>query len=58
LHLLLSAVLRRRCCSAPGAADRDIACPPGPQQQTRRTARLQREMAQADVQTDGPGIVT
>jgi len=56
--LLLSAVLRRRCCSAPGAADRDIACLPGPQQQTRRTARLQREMAQTDGQTDGPGIVT
>jgi len=54
--LLLSAVLRRRCCSAPGAADRDIACLPGPQQQTR--LRLRREMAQTDKQTDGPGIVT
>ena len=40
LHLLLSAVLWRRCCWAPGALLIDISCPHSAQLQTRRMLLL------------------
>jgi len=54
-HLLLSAVLRRPCCWAQ-ALSIDTSCPPGAQQQTRRTQqRLSNDGTdrRTDKRTDG-----
>jgi len=50
--LLCDVLLRRRCCWAPAVQESiDISCPPGPQQQTRRTL-LQRSIGGTDKRTD------
>ena len=41
----------RACCRRAVQQSIDIACPPGPQQQTRRTPRLPRNVTQTDRQT-------
>ena len=53
LHLLLSAVLRRRCCWAPTVLQSiDVSCPPGAQQQTTSSGVLRANNG-TDGQTDG-----
>jgi len=50
--LLTAVLLQRHCCWAPVVQQSiDISCPPGAQQQTRRTL-LQRSIAGTDRETD------